>query len=245
MSWKIALVVAVLTAVLTAIVTAPVADKVTRMHGASDFEGARGMFIAFVLLPAAFIGGFVLGLLGTRWVGAVEWAQFWKAAGLSVLLGQVALFGIAGISLLSIPRPPKALGAPLAIEVEVIVPLERIPGSAREPGNIRMSLYAGDRDNSIVPVDPALYREEEDLFIVPATAPLNSRTATRILSFHIEEHTWLAFDFPLPPTPDVSDAWTEPAPLRDARMAGSNTTLSDVRLRYRVVPRPAHAAHDR
>lgn len=236
MSWKIALVVALLTAVLTALVTAPVADKVTRMHGVSNMEGGRGMLIAFVLIPAGFIGGFLLGLLGTKLVGATEWPQFWRAAGLSVLLGQVALFGIAGLSFLSIPRPPIALGDDLAIEVEVMVPRERITASAREPGHIRMSLYAGDRDNSMVPVDTARYREAEGLFIVPATVPLNSRSATRILSFYIEEHTWLAFDFLLPPTPIADTTWSEPAPLRDARSSGSNAEWSDVRLRYRVVP---------
>ncbi|MCW5898569.1 MAG: hypothetical protein KIT10_04805 [Flavobacteriales bacterium] len=238
MSWKIALVVALLTALVTAFVTAFVADKVTGMHGVSDFEGKRGMAVVFLFIPAGFIGGFLLGLLGTKLVGAVEWAQFWKAAGLSVLLGQVALFGIAGLSLLGIPRPPEVLGAPLAIEVEVMVPLERITDGAREPGRIRMSLYAGDQDNRSVALDTARYRTADGMLMVPALLPLNSRSATRILSFHIEEHTWLAFDFPLPPTPDASDAWTEPAPLRDARVAGSNTTLSDVRLRYRVVMSP-------
>lgn len=106
MSWKLALAVALLTAVVTAIVTAPVADKLTRMHGVSDFEGGRGMAIAFILIPAGFIGGFLLGLLGTKLAHGTEWAHFWKAAGLSIILGQVALFGTAGLSALSIPRPP-------------------------------------------------------------------------------------------------------------------------------------------
>lgn len=237
MSWKIALVVALLAALVTAFVTAFVADKVTGMHGVSDFEGKRGYAVVFLFIPAGFIGGFLLGLLGTKLVGATEWSQFWKAAGISVLFGQVALFGIAGLSLLSIPRPPAALGTPLAIEVEVLVPLERISGNAREQGQIRMSLYAGDKDNRSVEIDTTRFREEDGMLVVPAFAPLHSRSATRILSFHIEEHTWLAFDFPLPPTPDVSDAWSVPALLRDARTAGSNTQVSDALLRYRVVKR--------
>ncbi len=235
MSWKIALTVALLTALVTAFITAFVADKVTGLHGVSDFEGKRGYAVVFLFIPAGFIGGFLLGLLGTKLVGAVEWAHFWKSFGLSVLMGQVALFGIAGLSLLSIPRAPKALEQPLAVEVEVLVPVARIPEGAREPGRIRMSLYAGDQDNRSVEVDTARYREEEGVLVVPAIAPLNSRSAVRILSFHIEEHTWLAFDLPLPPVPEASERWSEPAPMRDARTAGSRAELSDVLLRHRVV----------
>ena len=118
MSWKIALVVALLPALITASPTVFVADKVTGLHGVSDFEGKRGYAIVFLFIPAGFIGGFLLGLLGTKLVSAVEWMQFWKALGLSLLLGQVALFGIAGLSLLSCllytsPSPPDPTKSPI------------------------------------------------------------------------------------------------------------------------------------
>ncbi|MBK9176784.1 MAG: hypothetical protein IPM46_10725 [Flavobacteriales bacterium] len=171
----------------------------------------------------------------------MEWAQFWKAAGISVLLGQVALFGISGLSLLSIPRPPTAMGDGLAVEVEVMVPLARITPRSREAGQIRMSLYAGDKDNHSLEIDTARFREEDGKLIVPALAPLHSRSSVRILSFHIEEHTWLAFDLPLPPSPAVSHGWSGSEPLRDARTAGSNAQLTDVLLRYRVVVRGGSA----
>lgn len=236
MSWKIALLVALITGVVTAIVTAPVADKVTRMHSVSDFEGGRGMLIAFVLIPAGFLGGFALGLLGTKLVHATEWAQFWKAAGLSVAMGQVALFGIAGLSLLSIPRPPVIAGRELALELEVYVPLARITDAAREPDQIRLSLYAGPKDNGYAMIDRSLFREEDGQLIVTAVAPLNSRSYSRTVSFHIQDHTWLAADIELPATPGTEHmAWSALKPMRDARTTGSNTVLSDVRLRYRVV----------
>ena len=238
MSWKIALAVALLTAVITAVVTAPLADKVTRMHGVSDFEGGRGMAIAFILIPAGFIGGFLLGLLGTKLTGAVEWPQFWKAAGLSVVLGQVALFGIAGLSLLSIPRPPLMNGQALDLEVEVLVPLERITPRAKEPDQLRLSLYAGDKDNQYADVDRDHFREENGRFIVPAVAQLNSKSYFRTLSFHIEEHTWLAFDLPLPATPQVNTTWSAAAPMREANTGGNGAPLTDVLIRYRVMVRP-------
>lgn len=244
MSWKIALLVALLTGIITALVTAPVADRVTQRHGVSDFEGGRGMAIAFVLIPAGFIGGFLLGLLGSKLVHAVEWAQFWKALWLSIVLGQAGLWGIAGLSLLPIPRPPLLDGEALALEVEVSVPLARVTPGARDPNGIRLSLYAGDKDNHYADIDRQRFREVNGMLVVTALAGLNSTPPFRTLSFHIEDHTWLAYDLNgLPPVPTAKDlAWSVPSPLRDAREAGREAAVSDVFLRYRVVkqgsPRP-------
>jgi hypothetical protein len=235
MSWKIALAVALLTGIITALVTIPVADHVTRMHSVSDREGARAMGIVFFLAPLALVGGLLLGLLGTKLVGAVEWAQFGRALGVSLLLSVGAVVGIAGLSILSIPRPPVALGKPLALEVEVLVPRAEVPTDVRTPDVLSMSLYAGDNDNHTIPLDTVAFREEGDLLVVPVTATLNSRSSTRILSFHIGTERWLAFDLPLPAEPAVSAAWSDPGPMRDATTSGPNSVWSTVQLRYRVV----------
>jgi MFS family permease len=237
MSWKIALTVALLTAVVTAIVTAPVADKMTKVHGMSDFEGGRGMAIAFLFIPAGLVGGFLLGLLGTKLVGAVEWSHFWKAAGLSIALGQVALWGISGLSLLGIPRPPLLDGQALALEVEVMVPKARITPRSLKPDQIRLSLYAGPKDNAYATIDRSRFREVDSMLIVHALATLNSQAYGRTISFHIGEGTWLAFDLdelPAKPTAEHFE-WSAPKPLRDAKGAGQQSALSDVLLRYRVV----------
>ncbi|HPF89977.1 MAG TPA: hypothetical protein PLL57_04915 [Flavobacteriales bacterium] len=240
MSWKVALVVALLTAVITAIITAPVTDKVTRMHGVSDFEGGRGMLIGFVLIPAGFIGGFLFGLLGTKLVHAVEWNQFWKAAGLSVVMGQAALFGIAGLSVLTLPRPPLINGQQLSLEIEVRVPRSRITPDAKEPNGIRLSIYAGPKDNHYADIDRSRFREEGDDLIVTAIAPLRSRSYGRVASFHILNDTWLAADITLPARPSEADtSWTSFAPMRDARTAGSDAVLTDVSIRYKVVAAPS------
>lgn len=237
MSWKIALTVALVTGLVTAAVAAPVADKVTGMHGVSSFEGKRGYLVVFVLIPAAVLGGTLLGLLGTRLVHATDWVHFWKAAGLSVLLGQVALFGIAGLSLLSIPRAPRLHGQTLAIEIEVHIPLARLTPRSTEPDQIRMSLYAGPRDNHYAEIDRSRFREADGHLVVTGLAPLNSSSPTRMLSFHIEEHAWLAFDFTaLPASPGDRDLeWSGFEPLRDARYQDGRAVPSDVRLRYRVL----------
>ncbi len=236
MSWKIALIVALLTGIFSAWVTAYVADLVTKAHGMSDFEGARGMAIAFLFIPAGFIGGALLGLLATKLVHATEWTHFWKAAGLSVLLGQTVLWGIAGLSLLSIPKPPTLDGAPMVLETEVLVPLQMMTAGARASDGMRMSLYAGEKDNQYATIDTTAYREENGRWVVPARCELRSRSFTRVLSFYMEGHTWLAFDLPLAARPTAADSnWTEPRPMRDARRAGSDAVLSDVLVRYRVI----------
>jgi len=236
MSWKIALVVALLNAIITAVVTIPVADRVTKAHGVSDFEGGRGMAIAFVLIPAGFIGGFLLGLLGTKLAHATEWLQFWKAAGISIGLGQLALFSIAGLSLLSIPRPPLLQGNNLSLEVEVHVPLARINEELRQPGKIRLSLYAGPKDNHYARIDTADLREENGHLIVPAVASLNSRSYQRSISFHLGDDLWFSTEIDLAASPKEEDkAWTALQAMRVTHLNGFDDAPSGIFLRYRVV----------
>jgi hypothetical protein len=234
MSWKIALTVALVSGLVTAVVTAPVAYKLTSLHGVSEFEGKRSVYVFFFFVPLAFIGGFLLGLLGTKLTGAVEWAQFGKAATLSVGLGLGTLAAIAGLSYLSVPRAPLQAGKALALEVEVLVPSELLTPNYREPNVIRMGLYAGDNDNRVVTVDTNDFREEPGLLVVPALAPLYSHAPMRSLSFHLAE-TWLAFDLPLPPKPTADSTWSTLAPMRDATTAGANSVWSEVKVRYRVM----------
>lgn len=236
MSWKIALLVALINGVLTAAVTIPVAERLMEAHDVSNFEGKRGFAIAFVFIPMGFVGGFLLGLLGTKLAHALEWTQFWKAVGFAVALGQGALFGIAGLSLLTVVRPPLLDGQALELQLEVLVPMARITPEARARDGMRISLYAGDKDNHYAEVDTARYRQEGEELIVPATARLNSRSFSRHVSFHIGTETWLALDLRLPASPTEKDlAWTTPEPMHEARTAVSDRTLTDVRCRYRVV----------
>ena len=125
----------------------------------------------------------------------------------------------------------------MALEVEVMVPKTRITPRSLEPGQIRLSLYAGPKDNDYATIDRSRFREVDSTLIVHAVATLNSQAYGRTISFHIEEGTWLAFDLDeLPAKPTAQNfEWTTPKPLRDAQVAGEQSTLSDVLLRYRVV----------
>lgn len=166
----------------------------------------------------------------------MEWVQFWKAAGVSIGLGQVALFGIAGLCLLGMPRPPLIDGHALALRFEVCVPLALIPDSAREQDQIRLSLYASDNDNGFATIDRSLFREEDGQLVVTADATLNSRSTMRLVSFYIQDTTWLAADVDLPASPGKENlVWSKWKPMRDANTSGSNSVFSEVQIRYRVV----------
>lgn len=123
------------------------------------------------------------------------------------------------------------------MQVEVSIPLDRVTPGAREPNGIRLSLYAGDKDNHYADIDRAGFREVNGMLVVTALAGLNSTAPFRTLSFHIEDHTWLAYDLTaLPAVPTAKDLeWSEPRPMRDAREAGRDAAFSDVLLRHRVV----------
>mgnify|MGYP000900460750 FL=1 len=237
MSWMIAFVVALLNGVITALVTAPVADRVTKLHKVSDREGGRGMAVAFLFVPAGLIGGFLLGLLGTYLVHATEWTQFWKATGVSVLLGQGALFAIAGLSMLGLPNPPKLDGSSLRLEVEVFVPLARAPNGKLDPKGLTMSLYAGPKDNQYAEVDTVNVRSENGHIIVPGSVALNSRAVFRMFSFNAKNTLSVTLDplalFPSPTAKDLQ--WTEPTPMRLSEVSGTQYTYTDVLLRFRVV----------
>lgn len=237
MSWKIAIAVALLTGIVTALVTFPLADKVTRMLKVSDFEGGRGMAVVFLFVPAGLIGGLLLGLLGTKLVHAVEWSHFWKAAGVSLLMSHVALFSIAGLSLLSIVHPPLLDGHALALEIEVTVPLSLMPDGRLDPQKVRMSLYAGDKDNHHADIDTAHIAQKDGVALVRAEARLNSKAAFRMLAFNAEGFDGFALDpLPLPPKPTTKDLlWTERMPMREAKVTGTQYIYTKVLLRYRVV----------
>ena len=237
MSWKIAIAVALLTGLITALVTIPVADKMTRLLGVPDREGGRGMLVVFILIPAGFIGGLLLGLLGAKLMHVVEWSQFWKTTGVSLLMSHAALFGIAGLASLSIVHPPLLDGHALALEIEVTVPVRLMPDGKITPKLLQMSLYAGDKDNQYAEVDTAHVVQKDGIALVRAEARLNSKADFRMLSFHNEGVEGFALDpLPLPRTPTEKDLqWTEPMPMREAKVTGTKYTYTEVMLRYRVV----------
>lgn len=237
MNWKIALTVALLSAFVTAIVTIPVANYVSQANGVSDQDGGRSMGIFFFLAPVVFVVAFLVGLLGTYLVHATEWAHFWKAIGASLGITMGVLCAIAGYFMLQAPITPVEGGSPLVLEVEVHIPLARVPAHPKELDPMRMSLYAGPRDNQFGSIDTSLNHIENGNLIVRGIAGLNSTSYSRTISFHIDENTWLALDkLTIAAKPSEKDSvWSALMPMRDATIAEPRYT--DVLARVRVSKR--------
>lgn len=244
MNWKIAMTVAVLTAIIAAAVAIPVSIKVMEWRKVSNMEGAQGYAVAFIAIPAGLIAGFLLGLLGTKLVHAVEWAHFWKALGLSVVLGLAANLVVGGFVALGGggggPRTPSLKGPALVLELEVRVPEAKLTPDDLHPDGIRLSLYAGQDDNHYARIDTARYRHEDGQLVVTALADLNTRSNQRMIFFYVGSHTQLKL-MPLPLAAEPGEAdrqWTAFAPLEEAKHGGGTSTVNEARVRYRVVGSP-------
>ena len=235
MSWKIAILIALITAIITAVVTAPVSDHVMKKMGVSNFEGGRGYaVILFILL--GFVGGLAIGLITTRVVGAVEWNEFWKAAGFSLLASHVVLFGIAGLCLLSKPKPPLLDGHLLDLEAEIFLPKDLQPKDTLSDQNPRASLYASRDDNQYVEIDHKSIRPGGDMLVIPSTTRLNTISGGRMLSITLDDTMSYTLDMPLQPSPRKEDLeWTEHMPMRNSNITGNGYTFTEVMVRYRVV----------
>ena len=233
MSWKISIVVALLTTIITAGVTAPVSDHVTKKMGVSNFEGGRGYAVMFLIL-AALIGGLIIGLVTTGVVGAVEWGHFWKAQGYSLLVSNGAVFAIAGLCLLSVPKQLLMDGELVALEAEIFVPDDLGPTGRPDEKNIHMSLYAGKDDNHYVDIDTTRLRHEAGMLVIPVEADLNTVAPFRMLSLTVNDSIGYTLDMPLQPAPRKEDlAWTERLPMRLSEV--SNVKYEYTRVLVRII----------
>ena len=105
-AWLRAIGIGLVTAVVGGALTVFCADVATRVNGVSDFEGGRGMFIGFVLLPAAVVGSFLVGAVAAvagplAGRGAYVVRQSRAIAVVSLTIG-----GIAAASCLLAQQPP-------------------------------------------------------------------------------------------------------------------------------------------
>ena len=235
MSWAIAIVVALITAVITGIVTAYVADHVTKAMKVSNFEGARGYMVMF-LVVGAVLGGLIIGGVTTHLLGASSWSVFWKAQTYAILVSNGLVFAIAGLFLLSIPKKPLLDGEEIALQVEVHVPRDLAPRSAPDRENLRMSLYAGKDDNHYVDIDLSHLGHEEGALVIHAEASLNTVSAGRMLSITIDGDVGYTLDMPLRPVPRKEDLdWTARMPMRLSRVTNASYERTRVLARYRVI----------
>lgn len=241
MSWKLAIPVSLITAFITAILAIIVATYVADRLGVNDRDGGRSMSIFFFIAPAAFIVGICIGLFGTYLMVASAGARFWPAMGASAGISVVLNLAVAGYFLLSAPAATRSNPGPFIVEVQVYLPLDRVPTDPEKHAPMQMTMNSASDATFPLSVDLAHIQRGSDHWAVPAAADLQLTTTTGVLSFFIDENNWLELrDLPIVRPPSgTSPAWSRPMPMQDMLMQVPHTSV--VQARVRVVRREVSA----
>jgi hypothetical protein len=207
-------------------------DLGTRAHHMSDFEGGRGMFLAFIILPAGLFGGFIIGAGFGLHKGSGA-THFFRQLGLA-LLTVVAVTGAAGgLALLNVDHPPKVDGRAVELQFEVKIPSTSPLPADLEASDFTVNLHATDSDNYFATLNFKALRTEDSARVLPGVAGLNSRSIRRTLL----AGPWPSqvFEITIPATPLKTDfewsPWKPPAQLADLTPLPAQGQYA---LRYRV-----------
>ena len=232
-----ALFIALLTAFAGCLLAFFVGDYLTRVAHMSDMEGGRGMFVVFVCAPLGILLGLVIGVIVSILVRRQGFTGFLVAQGWSLLIvcGLAGLF--AGVPYLLSDKPPRIDGKRLQLEFELRSPAAfKIPDQP-DGYSVRVSLYAGDRQNQYAFIDWGKITKDAEHITIPGHVPLSTHSKNRSLLASIGNEP-VASQFialKIPPTPRKQDeAWS------DWTMATQRADLSPIpepermALRYRV-----------
>ena len=224
------IVVAVLVAACSAVAAALVADRAVIWLRVSQVEGNAGfMAIGFGLI--GLVGGFLLGLLVCRWLGA----GFLPSLALSLGIAAVAIGAGGGLAWLNRDEEPSLGDRPLAIAFEIRL----------GPG---ITLAADDPHRLYVHFAADGARAVEATLQFPASKPggdaaeVTGRVTihTRRTNPHLSAignslgGKSVQFDIRLPPPPETSD-WSDWLAPRASDVTAGDPALAAIRLRYRVV----------
>lgn len=225
--------IALLTAIFGAVLAAVCGDFVTGAFRVSDFEGGRGMLIAFVLIPAGFILGGILGFIVARSVPGTGVGGFAKAQGIAWGASLAIALVVSGLLYWRAPRTPQLDGQDLGLELEVRFPEGRTLPDTSFTVLFTTRGFGDDRANAELDLGRA--SQSEGRVVIPGTASLNNQSSERFLVVNDTDgkHYW--FDLPLRSHPSSKDLeWTAwwPAPGQSAtRDVNGN---GGFQVRYRV-----------
>jgi hypothetical protein len=219
-AYRVRLLRAVVIGVLSAIAGAGAAvyagDLGTRAHHMSDFEGGRGMFLAFIILPAGLFGGFIIGAgFGLRKGSGAT--HFLRQLGLALLTVAAVTGAAGGLALLDVERPPTVNGRAVELEFELKIPSTSSLPTDLESSDFTVNLHATDSDNDFATLDFKALRTEAAARVLPGVAGLNSRSIRRTLL----AGPWPSqvFEIAISATPVKADfewsPWKPPAQMAD------------------------------
>jgi len=222
------------TAVVGGALAAYCADVSTRVNNVSDFEGGRGMFIAFVLVPAAAIGSFAVGAIVAVVGPMTGRGSYLVRQSRAIAVASLVIGAIAGLSALTADQAPLIDGLAAEIELELRLPQgEPLPDIAGQ--ELKVALYGSHRDNQYVTLDPDSVVEHDGRAVVPGVATLLSKVTGRTLSIHEGSSTRATFELPVPAHPTSADSswtsWTRPS----SGPGGGDVPANTYEVRYRIV----------
>ncbi|MBN8549965.1 MAG: hypothetical protein J0M12_11675 [Deltaproteobacteria bacterium] len=240
MKWLSAIFIAFLTAVFSAVATVLIADVATRWHHVSDFEGARGMLIAFVWLPLSLIVGFVVGLVAARWKSASGRVLWYHAIGRAFGIASVILGLSTLVAWNTALHPPTIEGKELELQYEVRLPPAYPLQEDFEKQDFRAALVVSADDRSYSKIDFSAIEKRDGFIVVPAIAQLNSTSAHRTLSATYGEWNsttalYQYVDIPLAAVPTRSDFEWSPWFTAEKGFDGAPIPIEKrIQFRYRV-----------
>lgn len=243
MSWFVSIATGVLTGAFGAACALLAAIAAVEWLRVSSFEGAAGYF---VILNAffGFIGGLVIGIVASRFLGGPGWPGFFMGLGWSALLMGGAVAIVSGFAWLTADREPLVAGRPLDLLVEISAPAGLQAAVLAETKDLtdyyRPSVTFGARDHRESRFLDLVESPEEDgrWVFFSGRFEIDSSRDDRDVGADLRAVETQFFDIPLPGRPDPMSDWSEwlTAPYRSNRApVPAEEAFS---LRYRVVPRP-------
>lgn len=227
-----ALGIGVITALIGGALAIFFGDLGTRAQGVSDFEGGRGMLIAFVLLPAGLFCGFIAGVAWGRRQGQGA-GPFFRDVGLAAATTTAIIAGAGGLAWATADHAPTIDGREIELEFEV-----RIPASSTVPADLKAAgfnsnLSTTKSDNRFAELNFDAVRTEDGARVLPGVAGLYSRSVERRLLVGLWPSQVFALKLPAAPTrADLTwSDWLAPFEIADGSPVPQGQAFA---VRYRV-----------
>lgn len=234
MRWLPSLGIGLLTGLLTAVAAAFAGDLATGWHRMSDREGGRGMFLAFVVIPGAFLAATVVG----TWVARASASGALATTGRAVALSLGLVVASLGLAWLTADHPPTIDGQVLSLELEVRLPPGYPVQDSLEANEFRVGLTSSSRDRAYIDLDYASVRREDGFLVVTGTRDLVT------VGLRDVSATWGKFEdhrspqylpIPLAPRPSRKDMeWSKWFSLNRYMDQTDVPAAEQVQVRYRV-----------
>ena len=243
MNWFASIGVGLLAAPVVGLIAGTAAAVAAEWLRVPNREGAAGFFAVAIALLGVIIG-LILGILFARGV-LLPPASFMKSLGLTIGSCLVLSLAFVGIVRLSADLPPKIDGEQLELLIELRCPAGvTIPSSGNDESTSRyvtfLRLASGDtRGYASLELKEA--RIEDGRQIIPATLPIETSAARKLLSVRLDDERNLLFALEFGSRPRDQDfqwsRWIEAAYNVDSAKPSPDATFS-VRTQVCKVPSP-------